>query len=249
MIRTMSAVEVGRTVNLKNYISRFFLVILFSLSIYALCVADNSYNGMVTGQSVRLRAGPSRIAEVLAVLNQGVLVEVVEKNNSWYRVIVGNSRIGWIYQDYITTETTAIQNRVAFINRAKELAEFAKKYLGYRYSYGGIGPSGFDCSGYTMFVYGNFGYKLPHSASSQTNLGEGIKRSDLTMGDLLFFKTMRSPSINHVGIYLGDGSFIHAASGAGRIKIDSVYSHYYSSRYWGARRILVYGAERKGNSN
>ena len=96
-----------------------------------------------------------------------------------------------------------------------------------------------------MFVFGKFGYKLPHNAFSQNNIGEKIERSALDMGDLIFFKTMRSLSINHVGIYLGDGSFIHAASGAGRIKIDSVFSHYYSSRYWGARRIIAsYGASK-----
>ncbi len=234
--------------NLRSYGSIIILVILFLLSIYTLCSAEDSYNGMVVGQSVRLRAGPNRTTGIIMVLNEGVIVEVVEKNISWYRVVLGNGKEGWIYQDYITTQTKEIQNRTAFINQARELAEFAKSYLGFKYAYGGIGPSGFDCSGYTMYVYGKFGYKLPHSASSQMNFGEGIKRGDLALGDLIFFKTMRSPSINHVGIYLGDGSFIHAASGAGRIKIDSVLSHYYSSRYWGARRILVYSLEKSLNS-
>ena len=96
--------------------------------------------------------------------------------------------------------------------------------------------------------YEKFGYKLPHSASSQMNFGQEIRRSELALGDLIFFKTMRSASINHVGIYLGDGIFIHAASGSGRIKIDSVFSRYYNSRYWGARRILVYQSLRNQNS-
>ncbi len=218
---------------------KILLIILFTLS-PCILRAENSFHGMVVGRSVCLRAGPGLQEEILMLMNEGFLVEVMEKNQSWYRITYGNGNEGWVYQDYITMETKAIQNRIEQIDQGRKLAGFAKMYLGFPYAYGGKGPSGFDCSGYTMFIYGKFGYKLPHSASSQMNLGQEIRRSELALGDLIFFKTMRSVSINHVGIYLGDGSFIHAASGSGRIKIDSVFSRYYNSRYWGARRILVY---------
>ncbi len=231
----------------KRYGFKMILVILFALSTHSLW-AENSSNGMVMGRSVCLRAGPSLQAGILMLLNEGFLVEVMEKKDSWFRITFGNGKGGWIYQDYITTETNAIQNRIELINQARKLAGFAKMYLGFPYAYGGKGPSGFDCSGYTMYIYEKFGYKLPHSASSQMNFGQEIRRSELALGDLIFFKTMRSASINHVGIYLGDGVFIHAASGSGRIKIDSVFSRYYNSRYWGARRIFVYKSLRNQNS-
>ncbi|HBF37437.1 MAG TPA: glycoside hydrolase [Firmicutes bacterium] len=230
---------------LKKGFAMLIFLILFLLSFFTLYAAENSNNGMVLGQSVNLRTGPDQTAESLMVLNEGLLVKVIEKIMDWYKIALSDGREGWIYQDYLTTQTSIIQNRIIFLNQARQLTEFAKNYLGTRYAYGGTESDGFDCSGYTMFVYGKFGYKLPHSASSQMNMGEGIKRADLALGDLIFFKTLRSMSINHVGIYLGNGSFIHAASGSGRIKIDSVDNRYYNSRYWGARRILVY--ERKEN--
>jgi len=99
-----------------------------------------------------------------------------------------------------------------------------------------MSPSGFDCSGFTLYIYRQLGVRLPHSAADQFYLGTPVSRSDLLPGDLVFFETYtQGPS--HVGIYVGEGRFIHASSRRG-ISLDSLDSSYYASRYLGARRIF-----------
>lgn len=114
---------------------------------------------------------------------------------------------------------------------------FAKKYTGTRYVYGASGPNGFDCSGFTMHVMGNFGIKLPHTARGQSAYGIAVPKNSLKPGDLVFFATSGNSSISHVGIYIGGGSFIHAATSSG-ITISRLSESYYSRRYVTARRII-----------
>jgi cell wall-associated NlpC family hydrolase len=110
---------------------------------------------------------------------------------------------------------------------------FARHYLGARYSYGGTSPgSGFDCSGFTRFVYAHFGITLPHYSFAQFGLGRRVSRAGLRPGDLVFFD-----GLGHVGIYIGGGRFIHAPHTGTRVSIESM-SGWYGSRYDGARRVL-----------
>jgi hypothetical protein len=194
--------------------------------------------GMVLGQGVNLRAAPNKTAFKISVLNYGYLVTVLEYANQWYRVKLNDSQEGWIYKQYVTIRPSTIESGRRLLVQTRRLTDYAKIYLGNKYVYGGCSTAGFDCSGFTMFVYARLGYRLPHNALSQTRLGQKVRRADLLGGDLVFFATMRSPFINHVGIYLKDGDFIHASSGAGRIKIDSLEDGYYRVRYRGARRLL-----------
>jgi len=90
------------------------------------------------------------------------------------------------------------------------IIEEAKKYLGIPYKYGGEGPNGFDCSGFTMFIYKKFGITLPRTAIQQATNGVEIGIQQAQAGDLVFFKTLGSKQINHVGIYMGNHNFIHA---------------------------------------
>lgn len=110
---------------------------------------------------------------------------------------------------------------------------FARHLLGVRYSYGGASPSsGFDCSGFTQFVYAHFGIELPHYSGSQFTLGRRVARAALRPGDLVFFD-----GLGHVGIYLGGGRFIHAPHSGTRVSINSL-AGWYDARYDGARRLL-----------
>jgi len=122
------------------------------------------------------------------------------------------------------------------LNRtAYSVIEFAEQFLGTPYSWAGMSPRGFDCSGFTTYVYGQFGVNLSHSADMQ--FGQGYAVTELAVGDLVFYATYsRGPS--HVGIYMGDGNFIHSSSGAGYVTITPMSSAYYSARYLGARRVL-----------
>jgi cell wall-associated NlpC family hydrolase len=107
----------------------------------------------------------------------------------------------------------------------------AEQYLGVPYVWGGASPSGFDCSGLTMYVYAQLGVSLPHNAAAQYGMGTPVPRSDLEPGDLVFFY-----GLGHVGIYVGGGSFIHAPHTGTVVQISSM-SGWYSSEYVGARRI------------
>ena len=109
-------------------------------------------------------------------------------------------------------------------------------YLGARYCYGGSGARGFDCSGFTSYIYRQYGIRLPHNSAAQYRVGKPVSRNELRSGDLVFFRT-RGRRISHVGIYIGNGKFVHASSARGRVRIDTLTSGYYHQRYVGARRI------------
>jgi peptidoglycan DL-endopeptidase LytE len=120
------------------------------------------------------------------------------------------------------------------------LVKVAKSFMGAPYKYGGNTLRGLDCSAYVKKIYEIFDVQLPRSAREQYHVGTKIGRSDLAVGDLVFFKTRRYAKYpTHVGIFIGDGNFIHASSGKGRlgVKIDSLGSDYYSGAYIGATRI------------
>jgi cell wall-associated NlpC family hydrolase len=114
-----------------------------------------------------------------------------------------------------------------------KIVGYARHLLGVPYSYGGSSPTGgFDCSGFTRFVYAHFGVSLPHYSVAQFNLGRRIARAGLEPGDLVFFD-----GLGHVGLYIGHSQFIHAPHSGTRVSVDSM-SGWYSSRYDGARRVL-----------
>jgi cell wall-associated NlpC family hydrolase len=110
---------------------------------------------------------------------------------------------------------------------ADSLLDKAFQLRGTRYRYGGLSSrSGLDCSGFTSTVFKAEGIKLPRTSRSQSTVGYSVNRGDLKPGDLVFFRTHRSSRINHVGIYAGNGKFIHAASGFGAVRVDNLNGHY-----------------------
>ena len=119
------------------------------------------------------------------------------------------------------------------VDRESGIVRFARRFLGVPYSYGGSSPvSGFDCSGFTRFVYAHFGVELPHYSGGQFQIGRRVGRAALRPGDLVFFD-----GLGHVGIYVGGGRFIHAPHTGTRVTIDPL-AGWYAGRYDGARRLL-----------
>lgn len=113
------------------------------------------------------------------------------------------------------------------------VVRFARRLLGVRYAYGGTTPtSGFDCSGFTRFVYSHFGVTLPHSSFGQYALGRRVARARLRPGDLVFFD-----GLGHVGLYVGRGLFIHAPHSGARVSISRL-GGWYAAEYDGARRLV-----------
>ena len=117
-----------------------------------------------------------------------------------------------------------------------EILSIAASYLGTPYSFGSSGGGSFDCSGFVRTVYSEIGMDLPHSASAQFTMGERVDPEELQPGDLVFFRTYRRGA-SHVGIYVGDDYFIHAASKGGEVRFDSLDQSYFRTRYLGARRL------------
>ncbi|SDO00069.1 NlpC/P60 family protein [Paenibacillus sp. yr247] len=108
--------------------------------------------------------------------------------------------------------------------------------IGTPYKWAGTTTKGFDCSGFTAYLFNQFGIDLPHSSKSQNQEGYWIDKKDLRKGDLVFFNTDGS-GVSHVGMYLGDGEFVHSATSQGVVK-NKLSESYYAKRYVSARRVL-----------
>ncbi len=122
----------------------------------------------------------------------------------------------------------------------KKLLEDAKYFKGGKYVWGGTTPQGFDCSGYVQYLYKKHNVNLPRTAWAQSKKGQSIDKNNLEKGDLLFFLTdkKRGIPVTHVGIYLGNGQFIHAASKKKGIIISPVHDGYYSNKFVSAKRVI-----------
>lgn len=119
---------------------------------------------------------------------------------------------------------------------ASALVALATRHLGVRYRWGGMTPAGFDCSGFLGYVFQHAGVSLPRTTYAMFESGTPVARDALEVGDIVFFETV-APGPSHAGVYLGDGRFIHASSGAGGVTITALEHRYYAARYLGARRF------------
>ncbi|MBP2634994.1 MAG: spore cortex-lytic enzyme [Firmicutes bacterium] len=118
----------------------------------------------------------------------------------------------------------------------RRIVQTALRYTGVPYVFGGTSPGGFDCSGYTRYVFAQSGIYLPRMADEQFEVGRHVSYGNLQPGDLVFFSTYTSGA-SHSGIYIGDGRFISATSSSG-VRVDSLDSGYWGPRYIGARRVM-----------
>lgn len=118
-----------------------------------------------------------------------------------------------------------------------KLAATAKQYQGHRYISGGASPSGFDCSGFTSYVYKQHGITLPRTSTAQAYVGTQLNKADLLPGDLLIFSNTYKKGPSHTGIYLGNGQFIHASTSTTGVIISDLNSTYYKSKFSYGRRL------------
>lgn len=199
---------------------------------------DNVFTtyGRVNSDGVNVRSDASTDSSVLATIEEDAIVTVNGLVDGWYDVTCEYGTEGYIRSDFLDLTESSSSN--------SDIAATAKQYLGTGYVYGGASPRGFDCSGFTMYVYSQHGYSLPHSATSQWQSGLGTRVysiSELQPGDLVFFN---DPSRNagkacsHAGIYTGDGQFIHSSSSrGGGVIVSSLTSGYYNTYFVGGIQV------------
>jgi uncharacterized protein YgiM (DUF1202 family) len=201
--------------------------------------SDNDSNGEETDDetilvvscsgTLNMRTGPGTDYDVVTKLYSGASLTLIEECGDWYKVKY-QSYEGYVSAEYCTKVAASSQLR-------EQIVAYALEFLGCPYVYGGMSPSGFDCSGYTKYVYEHFGITLTHSATAQYNGSTHIDQSQLEPGDLVFFSSSDS-SIGHVGIYIGNGNMVHASSGSGKIIVSDLSGSYYVSHYVGSGSIL-----------
>ena len=225
-----------------------------------LSVRDESIGtGTINGEDVNVRSAPNLTAEVITRFDKGAKVEVFERSADWYRIGISDDKYGWVFSKYILiresiasrgivddtvpdTGSPAVEtpdNSQEAQTTQQKLIQYAKKYLGVKYVYGGASPKGFDCSGFVKYVYEHFSINLERTAEDQSKHGIRVKRENLQIGDLVFFDTNGgNNAIEHVGIYIGSGKFIHSSSGRTKHKvvISDMSDGFYNDCYMTARR-------------
>ena len=213
---------------------------------YMLIDQDNIFDayGRVEGDGVNVRSNSSTDGQVLTVMNRNSIATVNGFEDGWYK-ITANGVDGYIRSDYLTMCGSSAASATGSLgSTANDVVSFAKQYLGTRYAYGGSSPSGFDCSGFTMYVYKHFGYSLPHTATGQWQSGYGTRIyniSELQPGDLVFFcdpSRSNGKACSHAGIYVGGGQHIHSSSSrSGGVIISDLTSGYYNTYFVGGIRL------------
>jgi len=191
--------------------------------------------GTVLVDILNVRGGPSTDTEIIGKLSLGDIVNITSDNNGWYQIEF-ESKTAFVFGEYIRV----IDDSVTYeLTTGSSIADYAKKYLGAPYLYGGNSPSGFDCSGFVQYVLANFEIAMPRSSTEQYSYGTRVEKSQLIAGDLVFFKYSSSSSrLSHVGIYVGDGNFIHSPIPGQTVKIDSLSYGYFNTYYYGAIRVV-----------
>ncbi|MCX7746737.1 MAG: C40 family peptidase [Clostridia bacterium] len=219
--------------------------------------SSTTRKGSLNTDGVNVRAKANLKAEVVASLEKGSTVSIVSYSDGWYKVKTSDGTIGWIFADFINVKSTKVSRSVQVPSvkttpskstkstkidtstGGKDMISYSKKFLGVRYVYGGSSPKGFDCSGFTQYVFRKYGISINRVAADQAKQGKKVKRSELKSGDLVFFDTNGGHNyINHVGLYIGNGKFIHASSGSRYKVVISEMAGFYDDAYMTARRFI-----------
>ncbi len=221
--------------------------------------------GSVDASLVNLREGPSTSTSMLDQLKAGKEVEIFGFNSGWYKVRYEN-QVGYIRSDLVTllekpasntgiaasssdggssASTDASSNGTnkssgstgsSSTNRGQEIATYAQQFVGYPYVYGGSSPSGFDCSGFMQYIFAQFGYSINRTATAQLANGIYVEYNNMRPGDIIYFGYGNTAS--HVGMYIGNGQFVHAQNSSTGVVISSLSESWYASRYLCAHRIV-----------
>lgn len=218
----------------------------------------------VSAETLNMRETANNNAKLINQLKVNTKVTVLETEGTWSKIKV-NGKTGYVASKYLSNKKVDVTSRSEEISRGKEntqtentssknesstqgtsssasgnnIVAYAKKYMGYKYVSGGSSPStGFDCSGFTSYVYKQCGISISRSSSAQASNGTAVSKSNLQPGDLVIFNNRANTSIGHVGIYIGGNTFIHAGNSGTGVITTSLSDSYYQARYVTGRRII-----------
>ena len=219
------------------------LVLAFSMTTVTFA-AEYPCDGYITGSGVNMRSGPDTTFGTYGQFDFGYSFKILEKESNWYKIETDLAACGYAY---ISADYVAIGKAPAPVSyggisgnlsAGQRVVKIAEQFLGLPYLYGGSTPAGFDCSGFTSYVYNEMGYKLNRVSADQLYNGIPVSKSELMPGDIVLFKRQGASRIHHVGIYVGDGMMIHSPQTGDVVKYSSIVSGYYNNCYYAARRII-----------
>ncbi|MCI9155909.1 MAG: SH3 domain-containing protein [Lawsonibacter sp.] len=220
---------------LEGFVSGNYLVVSPE-DVQSLPQVKDPVYGRVTEGPLNVRSQPSTSADKVKKLTEGAIVQINEELEGWYQI-----EEGYISADYVeiidAAEAAAATAAASPSSAGAQVVAYAKQFLGYRYVYGGSSPNGFDCSGFTKYIYSNFGVNLSHSGGAQKSAGKAVSAGNMQPGDLVFFAQTGNGRISHVGIYIGGNQFIHASSPSTGVIISSM-NDYVARGFVGACRIF-----------
>jgi hypothetical protein len=202
--------------------------------------------------ALNLRYDPSFNSGIAAVAPEGTVVEIIGRVNDGFYPVDWDGLQGYMHSDYLTWTDEGLSDRGGSADNGgstddgggssgggnSSIVGYAMQYLGYPYVWATHGPSSFDCSGFTYWVIlHTLGVDIGAGTFTQIDYGTPVSKGNLQPGDLVFFQNTYTWGLSHVGIYIGDGQFIHAENESTGVVISDLSSSYYSSRWYGARRI------------
>ena len=215
---------------------KLILPLALVISVLISTAVSAGFAGVVDGDVVNVRTAPAVDGEVAARLGYGTPVNIIGYvSDGWYKISIGEL-VGWMHEDYIIVKPAKYESLPDTLSEGEKIARFAMGYLGFPYVYGGASPeTGFDCSGFVKYVMNSCGYEVNRVACDQALNGVEVSFYELQPGDILLFG---SPEyIDHSGLYIGNGKFIHASTEETGVIISDLSSEYNTVHYVTARRI------------
>lgn len=199
---------------------------------------DASGKAIVNADSLNVRDTPSLTGAILTKLSAGTLVEIIEKGPEWTKIRLGD-REAFVASVFLSTPAelpAAFSSDSGNGDFSGKLFDIIQPLLKTRYVLGGTTPDGFDCSGFTSYVYQQFGITLPRTSEEQFSVGQEVSLEQAQPGDLLFYDSLKKGHISHVAIYAGGGMIVHA--NGEEVKYEKVANMHKLYPFYGVKRLF-----------
>jgi cell wall-associated NlpC family hydrolase len=193
-----------------------------------------------SGSVLNIRSGPGTAYSIVDQVPSGTVLPVISSGDGWHKVEYKSST-AYVSEEYARLMTLKEYETYKGSSDAlgNQIVQCAQNYIGCKYVFGANGPTSFDCSGFVKYIYSQYGYSLNRTATDQLENGVAVEKDALQPGDLVFFRSSGTEKpVSHVGMYIGDGNFIHASTNEYQVRIDNLDSGYYANIYVYARHVL-----------